>query len=49
MALIVEIDSELRNWIFKEYALDIPFQQLNGPGLTIAKFAGLIRASQGLK
>lgn len=25
------IGAELRNWIFKEYALDIPFQQLLGP------------------
>lgn len=43
------IGAELRNWIFKEYALDIPFQQLNGRGLTIVKFAGLVCASQGLK
>ncbi|KAL2802399.1 KR domain-containing protein [Aspergillus granulosus] len=43
------IGAELRNWIFKEYALDIPFQQLNGPGLTIAKFAGLVCAAQGLQ
>lgn len=43
------IGAELRNWIFKEYAFDIPFQQLNGPGLTIVKFAGLVCAAQGLK
>ena len=43
------IGAELRNWIFKEYALDIPFQQLNGPGLTIVKFAELVCASQSLK
>jgi len=43
------IGAELRNWIFKEYALDIPFQQLLGPGLTIAKFAGVVCANQGIK
>ncbi|ORY03478.1 hypothetical protein BCR34DRAFT_492333 [Clohesyomyces aquaticus] len=41
------IGAELRNWIFKEYAFDIPFQKLNGP-LTIAKFAELVVANQGL-
>ncbi len=33
------IGAELRNWIFKEYRIDIPFQQLLAPTLTIAKFA----------
>jgi hypothetical protein len=43
------IGAELRNWIFKEYALDIPFQQLLGPSLTIAKFAAVVCANQGLE
>ncbi|KAF7524694.1 hypothetical protein G7054_g11326 [Neopestalotiopsis clavispora] len=33
------IGAELRNWIFKEYRMDVPFQQLLGPTLTISKFA----------
>ncbi|KAH6649445.1 hypothetical protein F5144DRAFT_616611 [Chaetomium tenue] len=33
------IGAELRNWIFKEYKLDVPFQQLLGETLTITKFA----------
>ncbi len=33
------IGAELRNWIFKEYRVDIPFQQLLSPTLTIDKFA----------
>jgi hypothetical protein len=33
------IGAELRNWIFKEYRIDIPFQQLLAPTLTISKFA----------
>ncbi|KAK2599085.1 hypothetical protein QQS21_005426 [Conoideocrella luteorostrata] len=33
------IGSELRNWIFREYRIDVPFQQLLGPTLTINKFA----------
>ncbi|KAI0442997.1 KR domain-containing protein [Xylaria telfairii] len=32
------IGAELRNWIFKEYRFDIPFQQLLAPTLTINKF-----------
>lgn len=42
------IGTELRNWIFKEYALDIPFQQLLGPTLTIKKFAIRVCANQGV-
>lgn len=42
------IGAELRNWIFKELALDIPFQQLLGPGLTITKFATQVCANQGV-
>jgi hypothetical protein len=33
------VGPELRNWIFKELAMDMPFQQLLGPSLTISKFA----------
>lgn len=33
------IGAELRNWIFEELGLDISFQQLLGPSLTITKFA----------
>lgn len=33
------IGAELRNWIFKEYRFDIPFQQLLAPSLTINKFS----------
>ena len=42
------IGAELRNWIFKEYALDIPFQQLLGATLTIGKFAAQVCANQGV-
>ena len=42
------IGAELRNWIFKEFALDIPFQQLLGPTLTIDKFAAQVCANQGV-
>ncbi|KAL8982100.1 MAG: hypothetical protein Q9205_003293 [Flavoplaca limonia] len=41
------IGAELRNWIFKELGLDIPFQQLLGPALTITKFAIQVCANQG--
>ncbi|KAH7012592.1 uncharacterized protein B0I36DRAFT_399271 [Microdochium trichocladiopsis] len=33
------IGAELRKWIFNEYGLDFPFQQLLAPTLTIDKFA----------
>ena len=42
------IGAELRNWIFEEYALDIPFQQLLGPTLTLGKFATQVCANQGV-
>ncbi|RKK69506.1 Lovastatin diketide synthase mokB [Fusarium oxysporum] len=42
------IGAELRNWIFKELGLDIAFQQLLSPSLTIPKFAELICGSQGI-
>lgn len=43
------IGAELRTWIFKELAIDIPFQQLLGPSLTITKFAEQVCANQGVK
>jgi hypothetical protein len=43
------IGAELRNWIFKEYRLDVPFQQLLGETLTITKFATQVCASQGIE
>ncbi|KAK6217897.1 hypothetical protein LQW54_003185 [Pestalotiopsis sp. IQ-011] len=42
------IGAELRNWIYKEYKMDVPFQQLLGPTLTITKFATQVCASQGV-
>ena len=42
------IGAELRNWIFKEYALDIPFQQLLGPTLTLGKIATQVYTNQGV-
>ncbi|KAF5651820.1 polyketide synthase [Fusarium sp. NRRL 25303] len=42
------IGAELRNWIFKELGLDIAFQQLLSPSLTIPKFAELVCVSQGI-
>ena len=43
------IGAELRNWIFKEYRMDIPFQQLLAPTLTIGKFAAQVCALAGLE
>ena len=42
------IGAELRNWIFKELGLDIPFQQLLGDSLTISKFATQVCANQDI-
>ncbi|TVY85299.1 Reducing polyketide synthase DEP5 [Lachnellula suecica] len=42
------IGAELRNWIFKEYKMDIPFQQLLAPTLTIGKFAAQVCALNGI-
>ncbi|EFQ35948.1 KR domain-containing protein [Colletotrichum graminicola] len=42
------IGAELRNWIFKEYRLDIPFQQLLAATLTINKFAKQVCESAGV-
>ncbi|OAQ61797.1 polyketide synthase [Pochonia chlamydosporia 170] len=36
------IGAELRTWIFKEFAVDIPFQQLLGAAFTIFKFADFV-------
>lgn len=42
------IGAELRNWIFKEYRMDIPFQQLLAPTLTITKFAKQVCETVGI-
>ncbi|KDN70835.1 hypothetical protein CSUB01_11017 [Colletotrichum sublineola] len=42
------IGAELRNWFFKDFGLDIPFQQLLGPSLTPTKLAEQICASHGI-
>ncbi|KAI0132735.1 KR domain-containing protein [Xylariales sp. AK1849] len=42
------IGAELRKWIYKEYKMDVPFQQLLGPTLTITKFAAQVCATQGV-
>ncbi|RYP61915.1 hypothetical protein DL771_009957 [Monosporascus sp. 5C6A] len=42
------IGAELRNWIFKEYRLDIPFQQLLAPTLTIGNFAKQVCSAAGV-
>ena len=33
------IGAEFRNWVFKEFKVDVPFQQLLAGNLTVAKFA----------
>ena len=43
------VGAELRNWIFKEYKMDIAFQQLLGPALTITKFAMQVCSAQGIE
>lgn len=42
------IGAELRKWIFKEYKMDVPFQQLLAPTSTIAKFAVQVSAHHGV-
>jgi hypothetical protein len=42
------VGAEIRNWIFTELGMDIPFQQLLGPALTIARFAELVCVNQGI-
>lgn len=36
------IGAELWTWIFKEFVVDVPFQQLLGASFTINKFAELV-------
>jgi hypothetical protein len=42
------VGAELRNWIFVEYRMDVPFQQLLGPTLTVPKFAAQVCAAHGV-
>ncbi|CAH0024877.1 unnamed protein product [Clonostachys rhizophaga] len=42
------IGAELRNWLFKEFALEIPFQQLLGPTLTAIKLARQLCVNHGI-
>ena len=39
------IGAEFRNWVFKEFGMDVPFQQLLAPTLTIAKFSAQVCAA----
>lgn len=43
------IGAELRNWIFKNYSLDVPFQQLLSSNMTITKFAKVVCENLGMK
>ncbi|KAK8034603.1 polyketide synthase [Apiospora rasikravindrae] len=42
------IGAELRNWLFNEFAVDIPFQQLLGPNLTPRKLASQLCANNSI-
>ncbi|EOA86100.1 uncharacterized protein SETTUDRAFT_161582 [Exserohilum turcica Et28A] len=42
------IGAELRNWIFKEFAMDIPFQQLLGPTLTTVELGKKVCIKHGI-
>lgn len=42
------IGAELRSWIFKKLSLDIPFQQLLAPGLTLLSPGELVCQAQGI-
>ncbi|ROV93464.1 hypothetical protein VPNG_09630 [Cytospora leucostoma] len=42
------VGAEIRNWIFVEYRMDVPFQQLLGPTLTVPKFAAQVCAAHGV-
>ncbi|KAK8037937.1 hypothetical protein PG994_014704 [Apiospora phragmitis] len=42
------VGAELRNWLFNEFAIDIPFQQLLGPNMTPRKLASQICANNGI-
>ncbi|KAI4130694.1 MAG: hypothetical protein LQ338_001595 [Usnochroma carphineum] len=43
------IGAEFRNWIFKEFGMDVPFQQLLAPTLTIAKFSAQVCEGLGIQ
>ena len=43
------IGAEFRNWVFKEFGMDVPFQQLLAPTLTIGKFSVQICEVLGIK
>lgn len=43
------IGAEFRNWVFKEFGMDVPFQQLLAPTLTISKFGAQICESLGVQ
>ncbi|OIW31083.1 putative polyketide synthase [Coniochaeta ligniaria NRRL 30616] len=42
------VGAELRNWIFVEYRMDVPFQRLLGPALTVPRFAAQVCAAHGV-
>lgn len=42
------IGADLRNWIFKEFGVDMPFQQLLGPTLTTTKLAQQMCSKHGI-
>ena len=42
------IGAELRNWLFKEFGLDIGFQQLLAPSLTLRLLATTVATTRGL-
>ena len=42
------VGAELRNWIFVEFGMDVPFQQLLGETLTVPRFAGLVCEVHGV-
>jgi len=42
------IGAELRNWIFKEFAVDLSLTELLEPDLTITKFARQVCANHGI-
>ena len=41
------IGADFRNWIFHEFEVDVPFQQLLGPELTVTKLAAKLCAAHG--
>ena len=42
------IGAEMRTWLFKEFSLDYPFQQLLAPDLTFTKLAKVIAEKMGI-